>query len=183
MCPKSGWKSSTLCIIRIHLWIQTGVTDRKRSIRVKIVDFSAYVPWKSDGWPRKTIGHLFYGTSRFVHYFVAICEFKLELQSRNAQFGSISSTCRPVWLRNLTDDLEKQIIGHLFPEFRGQRSRSQRSNPNLDVSLPSLQFKFTHGDEMMHRAWCGIGQVPYCSSRSHGTKHRQFLPELGVSGL
>ena len=39
-------------------------------------------------WPWKTIGHLFYATSSFVHHFVAIGEFKLELQSGNAQFGS-----------------------------------------------------------------------------------------------
>ena len=39
-------------------------------------------------WPRKTMGHPFYAPSSFVHYFVAICEFKLELLSRNAQFGS-----------------------------------------------------------------------------------------------
>ena len=25
---------------------------------------------------------------------------------------------------------------------------------------------FTYGDEMMHKAWCGIGEVPYCFSRS-----------------
>ena len=33
--------------------------------------------------------HLFYATSSFVHHFVAIVEFKLELQSGNAEFGSI----------------------------------------------------------------------------------------------
>ena len=36
----------------------------------------------------KTIGHLFYATSSFVHHSVAIGEFKLELQSGNGQFGS-----------------------------------------------------------------------------------------------
>ena len=35
----------------------------------------------------KTIGHLFYATSSFVHHFVAIGEFKLELQPGNAQSG------------------------------------------------------------------------------------------------
>ena len=30
----------------------------------------------------KTIGHLFYATSRFVHHFIAICEFKLEITVR-----------------------------------------------------------------------------------------------------
>ena len=39
-------------------------------------------------WPCKTIRHLFYTTSSFVHHFNSICEFKLELQSGNTQFGS-----------------------------------------------------------------------------------------------
>ena len=33
----------------------------------------------------------FNATSSFVHHLVAICEFKLDLQSRNAQFGSKST--------------------------------------------------------------------------------------------
>ena len=43
---------------------------------------------KFDGWPSKTIGLLFYTTLSFVHHFKAMGEFKLELQSRNVQFGS-----------------------------------------------------------------------------------------------
>ena len=35
----------------------------------------------------KKIGQLFCATSSFVHHFIAIGEFKLELQSGNAQFG------------------------------------------------------------------------------------------------
>ena len=38
--------------------------------------------------PQKTIGHLFYATLSYVHHFVAIDEFKLELQSGHAQTGS-----------------------------------------------------------------------------------------------
>ena len=34
---------------------------------------------------KKNIEHLFYSTAGFVHHFVAICEFKLEFQSENAQ--------------------------------------------------------------------------------------------------
>ena len=34
---------------------------------------------KFNGWPWKTIGHLLYATSSFVHYFKAISELKLEL--------------------------------------------------------------------------------------------------------
>ena len=37
-----------------------------------------------DDPPRKTIVHLFYATLSFLHHFVAIGEFKQELQSGNA---------------------------------------------------------------------------------------------------
>ena len=56
----------------------------------------------------KTIGHLFYATSSFVQHLVAIGEFKLELESGNAQSGSNSTLFRAVWPWNLTDDLQKQ---------------------------------------------------------------------------
>ena len=93
---------------RSHWWIQTGVTVRKRLIWVKIDDFFSLVTLKFDGWPSKTTGHLFYATSSFVYHFVAIGEFKLELQSANAQSGSNSTLFRAVWPWNLTDDLEKK---------------------------------------------------------------------------
>ena len=64
---------------------------RKRPIWVKIDYFFSRVTLKFDGWPSKTIGHLFYATSSLVHHFVAIGEFRLELQSGNAQSGSKST--------------------------------------------------------------------------------------------
>ena len=93
-----------------HRWIQTKVTVRKRSIQVKIGDFLSRMTLKFDEWPwnRETIGHLFYATSSFMHHFVAIGEFKLELQSGNAQFGSKSTIFRAVWPWNLMDDLENK---------------------------------------------------------------------------
>ena len=98
-----------LCVtFHSHQWIQTGVTVRKRPIWVKLDDFESRVTLKSDGWPWKTIGHPFYATSGFVHHFVAIDVFKLELESENGQFGSNSTIFRAVWPWNLTDDLEKQ---------------------------------------------------------------------------
>ena len=62
---------------QIHRWIQLGVTVRKHSIWVKIGDFLSRVTLKFDGWPWKTIGHLFYVASSFVHHFTAIRECKL----------------------------------------------------------------------------------------------------------
>ena len=74
----------------------------------QIVNFSARVTVKFDGWPCKTIGHLFYATSSFVHLYVPIGEFKLKLQSGNAQSGSNWMIFRAVRPWNLTDDLAKQ---------------------------------------------------------------------------
>ena len=104
-----------LCYIKLcasfqsHRWIQTGGIIRKRSIRVKIGDFLSSVTSKFDGRPWKSIGHLFNDASSFVHHFIAVSEFKLKLQSENAQFGSKSVIYCPVWPWNLTDDLEKQL--------------------------------------------------------------------------
>ena len=70
---------------QIHRWFKTEVTVWKRSIQVKIGDSLSHVTFKFDGWPWKTIGHLFCTTSSFVHHFKAMGEFKLELQSGNAQ--------------------------------------------------------------------------------------------------
>ena len=68
---------------------------------------------KFDGWPRQTIGHLFYCTSGFVHHFKSVGEFILELQSGNAQFGSKSG----IFMSRVTLKFEGwpwKIKGHLF---------------------------------------------------------------------
>ena len=106
-------RASLLCCFKLcasfhcHQWIQTKVTFRKRSIREEISDFLSCVTLKFDRWPWKTTGHLFYVASSFLHHYIAIGEFKLELQSRNSPFGSKSVLFCPLWSCNLTDDLEK----------------------------------------------------------------------------
>ena len=98
-----------LCVsFEIHRWIKTEVTLRKCSIQVEIGDFLSLLTLKFDGWPWKTIGHLFYTTSSFVHHFKSIGELKLKLQSGNIQFGSKSAIFCPVWPWNLMDDLGKR---------------------------------------------------------------------------
>ena len=103
-----------LCaLFRSHWWVQTGVTVRKRPIWVKIDDFFSLVTLQFDGWPWKTIGHLFHAASSFVHHFIVIGEFKLELQSGNAQFGSKSM----IFFTRGTlqfDGWPWKAIGHLF---------------------------------------------------------------------
>ena len=59
-----------------------------------------------DVWPWQTIGHLYCATSNFMHYFVAIGEFELELQSGNGHFGSKSTIFLAVSPCNVTYDLE-----------------------------------------------------------------------------
>ena len=49
-----------------------------------------------------------YATLSFLHHFVAIGEFKLELQSGNAQLGSKLTIFLAMWPWNLTEDLQKQ---------------------------------------------------------------------------
>ena len=79
----------------------------KCPIWVKIGDVLYHVTLKFDGWPWKTIGHLSFAVSSFAQHFIAIGEFKLELQSGNTQFGSNLTIFRAVWPWNLTDDLEQ----------------------------------------------------------------------------
>ena len=74
----------------------------------KLAIFLSCVTLKFDRWPWKTIGHLSYAASSSVHHFIAIGEFKLELQSGNTKFGSKSTNFLVAWPWNLTDDLEKQ---------------------------------------------------------------------------
>ena len=92
----------------IHQWIQTGVQTGETLNLGQIRRFLEPCDLEILHMTFKTIGHLFYATSSFVQPFVAIGEFKLELQSGNAQFGSNTTIFRAVWTWNLRDDLEKQ---------------------------------------------------------------------------
>ena len=49
----------------------------------ELMIFLSHVTLKFYRWPWKTIRHLFYASSSFVHHFISIIEFKLKLQSGN----------------------------------------------------------------------------------------------------
>ena len=123
-------RAPLLCYIKLcasfqsHRWIQTGVTVRKRSILVKNGDFLSRVTLKLDGWPWKTIGYLFYIASSFVHHFITIGEFKLNLQSRKAQFGSKSAIYCPVRPGNATSSFVCYFvaIGEFKLEFQSRNA-------------------------------------------------------------
>ena len=72
---------------RSHRWIQE-LQSGNAQFGSKSTIFFSRVTLQFDVWPWKTIGHLFYSTSSFVHHFVTIGVLKLELQSGNAKFGS-----------------------------------------------------------------------------------------------
>ena len=100
--------SNSMIFRAVWPWNFTYELEQVISNWIQIVNFSTRVTVKFDGWPRKTIAHFFYTTSSFVHHFKSIGEFKLDLQSRNAQVGSKLVICYPVWPWNLMDDLGKQ---------------------------------------------------------------------------
>ena len=96
------WHSRCANVMSWHYWT---ILVWKRPIWIKIGNFLSHVTLKFDGWPWKTIGHLSYATLSFVHHFVVISRFKLELQYGNVQLGSKLKSFCPVWPWNLMDDL------------------------------------------------------------------------------
>ena len=120
--PKFYWKkwSHHVC-----MWIQGksegfDSCDRPSNltqIGLKWLIF-ARVTLKFDGRPPKIIRHVFYTASSFVYHFRSINEFKLELQSENAQFGSNSTNFLAVWPCNLMYDLEKKNKAPLLCYFK-----------------------------------------------------------------
>ena len=102
-----------LCIISNPLvnsnW---SFTVWKHSIQVKIGNFlsrHSHVTLKFDGCPWKTIGHLFYTMSSFVHFFKAMDEFKRVIVRKR--------TILLIFLSGVTlkfDGWLWKTIGHLF---------------------------------------------------------------------
>ena len=105
--------------------------------------------FKFNGWPSKTIRHLFDAMSIFVRYFKAINAFKLELQSENAQFGSKSAffLCElKIWRMSLKNNRTHLLcyfklsisfiaIGQFKLEFC-----SETCNSGQNLSLVTLKF-------------------------------------------
>ena len=74
----------------------------------------------------KTIGHLFYTHSSFMHHFIAIGGFRFELQSGNAQIGSNLTNFCLLWHLNLRMTLKNNRAPLLCPfklyaSFRSHR--------------------------------------------------------------
>ena len=111
-----------------HGWIQTGVTVRKRWIRVEIGNFVCHVTLILDIWHWKTKGHPSYAASSFVHHSIAIGEFKLELQPGNTQIGSNST----IFFSRVTSGLDfcidaTSINGNISRKFQDDTMRGTLS--------------------------------------------------------
>ena len=82
------------------------------------------------------------------------------------------------WWLPMTEVMSMQKV-----KVRGQRSRSQRWKSYIAVSGLQLQFELTYGNEVTHRAWCGLGEVSYCLSRSSvkfkGPTAQSILTQIG----
>ena len=77
----------------------------------------------------------------------------------------------PIWVRLLgrsqlshPSDLPCSRSTDKFQGHVGQKN--WRFWPELSVSGLQLQFEFTDGFEMMHKAWCSVEDLPYCFLRS-----------------
>ena len=121
-CNLDGWPCKTIrhlfyatsCFL--HHFVPIGVFKLElqpgnAQFGSKSTIFFSCVTFKLDRWPWKK--HLFYATSSFVHHFVPIGEFKLELQSRNAQFGSNSTILKSRATLKF-DGWPWKTIGHLL---------------------------------------------------------------------
>ena len=98
------------------------------------------------------------------------CSITSEIKFSEDDRPSVHLAVTPLW-QCCCHRITTQFSGVLtidkidvYAKGQGQwsSSRSQRSTPCLAVS----GLEFTYGDEMMHKAWCGIWEVPYCFSRS-----------------
>ena len=93
--------------VMIRRWehSQKGVTDRQTDRRTENTIHRT-------AWSQlKTIGHLFNATSSFVHRFVAIGVFKLELESGNGQFGRFLELCDlEIWWMTLKNNRTSSML-------------------------------------------------------------------------
>ena len=91
---------------RSHWCIQTGVTVLKCQIWVKFDDFFSRVTLKFDGWPWKTIGHLFYPISSFVYHSYPLVNSNWSYSPETSNLGQNRRFFLALWPSILTDDLE-----------------------------------------------------------------------------
>ena len=137
-----------------------------------ILGCKMYKPiWPPFNWLRTMGRKIFVEWSYVIHVFFFCCDqaalWMVQFVCLSVRPSVCPSVCLCVCLSHLFDYVPIIVSSWNFQELlpmtevksmqkvkvRGQRSRSQRSTPNIAVSGPQLQFEFTYDDEMMHRAW------------------------------
>ena len=95
-----------------------------------------------------------------------------EVNTQLSRFRTLTPVWIHIWQWNHAHSWKQHRRGALlFFKVIGLISRSHGSKnrriwPRLGVSGLWLQFEFTNGYKMMHKAWNSIEEVPYCFSRS-----------------
>ena len=85
-------RAPLLCYIKLYASFQSHRWSNPETFNSgQNLLFLSRVALTFNSWSWKLIRHLFYATSNYVHHFVAIGEFNLELQSQNDRFGSKSA--------------------------------------------------------------------------------------------
>ena len=95
-----------------------------------------------------------------------------EVNTQLSRFWTLTPVWIHIWQWNYAHSWKQHRRGALlfFKVFRQisrwHSSKNRRIWPRLGVSGLQLQFEFTNGYKMMHKAWSSIEEVPYCFSRS-----------------
>ena len=137
---------------------------------------------KFDGRPWYTIGHLIYAISSFVHHFIAISQFELELQSVNAKFrwkSVIFVLCDlEIWQMTLKNNRASlltcfKLCGSFVAIYQLKLelwSRNAQFGTKLAIFCPVWPWHLTNDLEiqkntfpMPHQALCMIS-LPYLNS-------------------
>ena len=89
--------------------------------------FLSPVTFKFDGWPWKTIGHLFYATSRFVHHFITYVNSNWSYGPETAKWGH--DLCDlDLWPLTLTCCMDiTSVNGNISYKFQDDRMRGTLS--------------------------------------------------------
>ena len=129
--------------------------------------FLPLLTFKFDGWHWKWIGHSFCATSSFLHHFITIGGFKVELQSGNAEFGSklaIFCTCDlEIWQMTLKNKRVRLLCYFkLCASFHNHRwiqarvtVRKRRIRVQMGYFLPCVTLQFDRWP------WKAIGHFFY----------------------
>ena len=114
-----------LCHFKIcALFCSVAICGFKLELQYSNAQFGSQLSMFWPVWPwnltdaLKNKGNLFYAIASFVHHFVATCEFRLELPSRNIRIGSkfVFTSDFDLWPLTLTFCFDIMLVLEITPE-------------------------------------------------------------------